>query len=184
MNCAVSVPSVSGRQPLRSSTARGCAALSARRLAATLGCEAMSLYHHVESMEAVLDLVVDEALAQIQAPFSTSRADLLQQSRHYLEFAEAHPHVFAVVATRRWQTPRALALAEACHPAPVRRWDSRGVLHSGGRAFWAPISTAQASRSRPGISRRATRGQAATVREDLLAGLEELIAAVDPEPQA
>ena len=92
----------------------GLAALSARRLAATLGCEAMSLYHHVDNLEArPLDLVVDEALAHMQIPSSTSRWDLLQQSRRYLEFAEGHPHVFAVVATRRWRTPRALALAEA-----------------------------------------------------------------------
>ena len=156
----------------------GLAALSARRLAATLGCEAMSLYHHVDGMEAVLDLVVDEALAQIQTPFSISREGLLEQSRGYLAFAEGHPHIFSVVAMRRWRTPRALALAEAVievmlamglsQHAALRRARILGAYLNGAGLALAAWNLAPGSAV-----------QAAAVRKDLDAGLEELIAAID-----
>ena len=156
----------------------GLAALSARRLATSLGCEAMSLYHHVENMEAVLDLVVDEALAKIRTPFSPVRGGLLQPSRQYLELAESHPAAFALVATRRWRTPRAIALAEAF----VRRMSamglSPGVALRRARILGAYLNGAGlalgAWQLAPGDE-----GQAATVRKDLMAGLEELIAAID-----
>ena len=156
----------------------GLAALSARRLAATLGCEAMSLYHHVDNMEAVLDLVVDEALAHMQVPSSTSRWDLLQQSRSYLEFAEGHPHVFAVVATRRWRTPRALALAEAVMQPMLAMGLSQSAALRRARILGAYLNGAglalAAWHLAPGNA-----AQTATVRKDLLVGLEELIAAID-----
>ena len=156
----------------------GLAALSARRLAATLGCEAMSLYHHVESMEAVLDLVVDEGLAQIQTPIASSRAGLMQQSRRYLEFAEQHPHVFALVATRRWKSPRALTLAEAFIQRMLALGLSRQAALRRARILGAYLNGAglalAAWHRAPGDPK-----QAATVREDLLAGLDELIATID-----
>jgi len=157
----------------------GIAALSARRLATNLGCEAMSLYHHVDGMEAVLDLVVDEALAQVQMPFSAAREDLLQQARHYLAFAEGHPHVFGVVATRRWRTPRAIALAEAVikrmlamglsQDAALRRARILGAYLNGAGLALAAWNLAPGSAA-----------QAATVRKDLLAGLDELISDIEP----
>ena len=156
----------------------GLAALSARRLAANLGCEAMSLYHHVDGMEAVLDLVVDEALAHVQTPSATSREGLLQQSRRYLAFAEGHPYVFAVVATRRWRTPRALALAETViqlmlamglsQHAALRRARILGAYLNGAGLALAAWNLA------PGNA-----AQAATVRKDLLTGLKELISAIE-----
>ena len=157
----------------------GLAALSARRLAASLGREAMSLYHHVDGMEAVLDLVVDEAFAHIQTPSSSSHLGLLQQSRRYLEFAEGHPHVFAVVATRRWRTPRALALAEAVIQLMVAMGLSQDAALRRARILGAYLNGAGLALAAWNLA-PGNAAQTATVRKDLLAGLEELIAAIEP----
>ncbi len=47
--------------------AEGLAALTMRRLAADVGVEAMSLYHHVPSKEQLLDGLVDAVLAEINS---------------------------------------------------------------------------------------------------------------------
>lgn len=47
--------------------AEGLAALTMRRLAAELGVEAMSLYHHLPAKEALLDGVVEAVLAEVDA---------------------------------------------------------------------------------------------------------------------
>ena len=46
----------------------GVAALSMRKLAQELGVEAMSLYHHVASKEAILDGIVDVVFGEIELP--------------------------------------------------------------------------------------------------------------------
>ncbi len=46
----------------------GLAKLSMRRLGARLGCEAMSLYHHVANKEALLAGVLDRVLSQVERP--------------------------------------------------------------------------------------------------------------------
>jgi len=46
----------------------GIEAVSMRRLAETLGVEAMSLYHHVASKEAILDGMVDAVFGEIPLP--------------------------------------------------------------------------------------------------------------------
>jgi AcrR family transcriptional regulator len=48
--------------------AGGLAELSMRRLAQELGVEAMSLYHHVPSKDAILDGMVDRVFAEIELP--------------------------------------------------------------------------------------------------------------------
>ena len=90
----------------------GPESLSARRLAAELGCEAMSLYHHVANMRGLLDAVVDRALDTIPLPPADApdpaRA-LTAMTRAYLELARARPHAFRVLGTSRWRTPAELA---------------------------------------------------------------------------
>ena len=82
------------------------------------------------------------------------------------------------MATRRWQTPRALALAEVFIQHLSAMGLSRGAAFRRARILGAYLNGAglalAAWHLAPGDA-----GQAATVREDLLAGLEELIAAVD-----
>lgn len=90
----------------------GIEALSARRLAAELGCEAMSLYHHVPSMPELVDEVIDRALATIPLLTSDRAAPyqrLLAMTRAYLELADKRPNTFRVMATRRWRTPAQVA---------------------------------------------------------------------------
>jgi AcrR family transcriptional regulator len=85
-------------------------AISARRLAAELGCEAMSLYHHVSTMQEVLDGVVDQMLAglpRVDAALSP-RARLAAIARDFLELARQRPHTFRVIGTRRWRIPAEL----------------------------------------------------------------------------
>ncbi|WP_299450400.1 TetR/AcrR family transcriptional regulator [uncultured Serinicoccus sp.] len=54
----------------------GVPALTMRRLAADLGVEAMSLYHHVRGKEALLDGLVEAVVAEIEA--AVARADEAQ----------------------------------------------------------------------------------------------------------
>lgn len=91
----------------------GPAALSARRLAGELGCEAMSLYHHVPNMGDLLEAVIDRTLASIALPPvapAASRPSLATLARDYLALALAHPQVFLVLGTRRWRSPAQAAL--------------------------------------------------------------------------
>lgn len=92
--------------------AGGLADLSLRRLAADLGCEAMSLYHHVDGIEGVLDAVVDElfdSLLRTAESGSDARRTLAAFADAYLALAEKSPNAFPLVATRLLHTPRALA---------------------------------------------------------------------------
>jgi AcrR family transcriptional regulator len=93
----------------------GVAALSARSVAKELDCEAMSLYHHVPNMDAVLDLVVDRLLATCKLPTPKSkryRQQLIEASRAFLGLAIRHPRVFVLATSRRWVTPSAYALMQ------------------------------------------------------------------------
>lgn len=93
--------------------ADGPGALTARALAARLGCEPMSLYHHVDNMDAVRDLVVDHLLASMMPAVPPARdgPSMMAHAQRFIELAEAHPHPFALIATRRWRLPRGQALA-------------------------------------------------------------------------
>jgi AcrR family transcriptional regulator len=73
----------------------------------------MSLYHHVENMGDVLDIVVDALFAETRAPAAREpRQALAELAAAYIAMAERHPNAFVLVATRRWRTPRALHVAE------------------------------------------------------------------------
>ncbi|MEO7421146.1 MAG: TetR family transcriptional regulator [Ornithinibacter sp.] len=55
-------------EALELADAKGLAALSMRALAARLGVEAMSLYHHVAGKEALLDAMVDQVFSELHLP--------------------------------------------------------------------------------------------------------------------
>ncbi len=93
----------------------GVVALSARNLAKALDCEAMSLYHHVPNMDAVLDLVVDRLLATCKLPTPKPkryRSQLIETSHAFLGLATEHPRVFILATSRRWVTPSAYRLMQ------------------------------------------------------------------------
>lgn len=80
---------------------RGLAQLSMRRLGAELGVEAMSLYKHVASKDALLDGVRALLLAELEATPPPGRDwadDLRSFARRYRALGLAHPEAFALLA--------------------------------------------------------------------------------------
>lgn len=91
----------------------GRESLSMRNLAAHLGCEAMSLYHHVDGIEGVRDEVVDRLLAKVVGALHDAydpRKGLEIYARAFLALAEDYPEAFPLVPTRLWRTPAAMSV--------------------------------------------------------------------------
>ncbi len=93
----------------------GVAALSMRRLGASLRVEAMSLYKHVPDKSALLDAVVARVLAEFVPPESGAswEARLRHVANEFRRAALAHPHVFPLLATRMPTLPVGFAPIEA-----------------------------------------------------------------------
>lgn len=89
---------------------------STRRLGAALGVEAMSLYHHFPSKEALLDALAEHLLQQLTLP-PTETADwrgwMRQVAGDYRRLAFRYPQTFALAMFRRFRAPGALAFMEA-----------------------------------------------------------------------
>lgn len=91
----------------------GLSALTMRRLGAELGVEAMALYHHVPSKEAVLDGLVELVVgAAVPATDSDWQGLLRGYARDLRRALQAHPEVVPLVITRPAVTPRTLDLLE------------------------------------------------------------------------
>lgn len=89
--------------------------LSLRALAARLGCEAMSLYHHVRHKGDLLDAVMDLLLREWEMPARGSaspRVLMLKVADSYRGIARRHPRAFVLLTNRRFNTPAALAALE------------------------------------------------------------------------
>ena len=88
---------------LRVADAEGLAAVSMRRVGAELGIAAMSLYHHVASKEALLNLIADDAIGQLPSSIPVPRGS--GSSR-----ASSRRSASSICATRRshgsWSTGR------------------------------------------------------------------------------
>ncbi|MEV2237551.1 TetR/AcrR family transcriptional regulator C-terminal domain-containing protein [Micromonospora sp. NPDC049891] len=89
--------------------AEGMAALTMRRLAADLGVEAMSLYHHLPGKEGLLDGLVDAVIAEIAAAGGQAETDAAGgdwRTRLRLRFLAAravmlrHPWAPALLSSR------------------------------------------------------------------------------------
>jgi AcrR family transcriptional regulator len=95
--------------------ADGLAALSTRRLAARLGCEAMSIYHHFPSKHHLLDAMVDQAIASIELPPAGLPAlERLRGACHaYRRMARRHAALFPLIAVHRLNTPTGVRFIEA-----------------------------------------------------------------------
>jgi AcrR family transcriptional regulator len=129
--------------------------LSMRRLAAELGVEAMSLYHHVADKGAVLDGVVATVLDEMRlpeaGPWDERALVVLSELRRVVL---AHPNVHLVVVERALVSPSVLApataLLQALHEAPARGHASVGTeAHPSGaevvQAFWMLMSLVSGS---------------------------------------
>lgn len=93
----------------------GIEGLTMRALGASLGVEAMALYHHFESRGALLDAVA-EALMVEASPPGREVADPFERirigARRYRLVAVSHPRAFVLLTTRRFATRRAFELLE------------------------------------------------------------------------
>lgn len=80
----------------------GLDALSMRRLGASLGVEAMSLYHHVANKDEVLDGILEQVLLQVELPPDTGpwQDRVRALVRAWRVVAQRHPNAFALVDTR------------------------------------------------------------------------------------
>lgn len=177
----------------------GLAAFSLRKLAGDLGCEAMSLYHHVDGIEGVLDAVVDRMFGSILeagAPGPDPRKSLESFANAYLASAGACPNAFPLLATRLLHTPRALAAVG--HAIGLLRELGLGqraalgqarvlaaYLNGAGLAIaaWrlAPGGGARSARAAAGSAALAPLSRdviAAAVQDDLQAGLRKLLDAI------
>ncbi|ARX89080.1 AcrR family transcriptional regulator [Streptomyces alboflavus] len=89
---------------------KGSAALTMRAVAAPLGVEAMSLYHHVAGREDVLDGMVDVVFGEIDLP--PDGMDWKSAMRHRAESARAalrrHPWAVALMDSRSRPGPATL----------------------------------------------------------------------------
>lgn len=107
--------------------AHGLEELSTRKLAKALGVEAMTLYHHFPTKGALLDVVAEHLVQQLDPQLaqradprrrrSASRGDPITQfvagARALYALAERHPRAFPLLALRRANTPGAFAYYDA-----------------------------------------------------------------------
>ncbi len=84
----------------------GLEEFSTRRLGAALGCEAMAIYNHFASKDALLDAVVDKLFRQVSVPAKGDgwEARVRGFAASYRALAHAHPKAFPLLATRRFRT--------------------------------------------------------------------------------
>ena len=94
----------------------GLEELSTRKLGAVLGCEAMALYNHFASKEAVLDGVVELLIAKVELP-PREAGDFPERARGFARSFRAltrvHPNAFPLLATRTFNTPHSLSRFDA-----------------------------------------------------------------------
>jgi AcrR family transcriptional regulator len=102
----------------------GVGSLSMRKLAAELGVEAMSLYHHVANKDDILDGIVDIVFSEIDVPPAGTdwKTAMRQRAISAREALLRHPWAFGVMESR--STPG---------PATLRHHDAvLGSLREGG----------------------------------------------------
>jgi AcrR family transcriptional regulator len=102
----------------------GLAAVTMRSVAAEVGVEAMSLYHHVRGKDALLDGMVDLVFGEIHRPEIDGdwRAELHKRSRSGRDVLLRHPWAIGLMNSRRAPGPATLVH----HDAVI------GCLRSGG----------------------------------------------------
>jgi AcrR family transcriptional regulator len=90
--------------------AGGLARLSMRSIAAELGVEAMSLYHHVRGKEALLDAMVDVVFGEFHDPVAGGdwRAELRRRSQSGREAMKRHRWAIGLMDSRTTPGPQSL----------------------------------------------------------------------------
>ena len=93
----------------------GFESVSMRGIARELGVEAMSLYHHVDSREHLLDLVVDAMYAEFYTPVIGApwRAEMITRHHSARAVILAHPWVIPLMNARSSPGPATIAHLDA-----------------------------------------------------------------------
>ena len=89
--------------------AQGVEALSMRRLAAALGVDPMSIYHHVPGKQALLEGVYERVLRELAIPRRSAdgwQAVLRELARRFHALARRHPRVVPALLASAQRTPR------------------------------------------------------------------------------
>jgi AcrR family transcriptional regulator len=87
----------------------GIEALSMRRLAAGLGVDPMSIYHHVPNKQALLQAVYQRVLEELPIPRMGAggwQSALRELARRFHALARRHPRVVPALLASRYGTPR------------------------------------------------------------------------------
>ncbi|MEV5959656.1 TetR/AcrR family transcriptional regulator [Streptomyces sp. NPDC051987] len=117
----------------------GLDAVSMRRLAATLGTGAASLYRYVANRDDLLDLMIDSTAGEYHLPAPTGdwQADLLEIAHQARRIMRRHPWLPILVVTRPTLGPHGIDLLEhlfdvlADHPAePAHKLEAFAVLNA------------------------------------------------------
>ena len=94
----------------------GLKALSMRRLGAELDVDPMAVYHHVPNKDALLDLIVEAVMAEIDLaaddPTASPEERLVHAARAYRDAMLAHVNALPIVMSRGPRTPAAMRPVE------------------------------------------------------------------------
>jgi AcrR family transcriptional regulator len=112
----------------------GLEALTMRRLAAQLGVEAMTIYHHVPNKAALLDGLVERLLTAAAAPLfedASWKTALRELAHSWLAALRAHPNLMPAVLSRPAVTPATLRVMDRV----MERLARAGFPHERGLAI-------------------------------------------------
>jgi AcrR family transcriptional regulator len=118
--------------------ARGVEALSMRKLATELGVEAMSLYHHVPSKDALLDGIVESVLDEVHVPAAhgTWQETLRELALRHRAAALRHPRVMLLYSSRTVTSPAWRRAVEDTFTVLQRAGFTADEAVSTYRTFW------------------------------------------------
>jgi AcrR family transcriptional regulator len=115
--------------------AEGLEAVSTRRLAAELGVQGPSLYHHFTNKDEILDAVANEITAKIDVSYFADhdwRLALHRWGHSYRQALLDHPHIVPFLAQGPGRRPASLAMADAVYGGLVRAgWPPARATHVG-----------------------------------------------------
>jgi len=116
--------------------AEGLAAVTMRRLAADLGVEAMSLYHHVPGKEALLDGLVEALVSEIEADLALSappvedwQAEVRRRCLTAREVMKRHPWAPGLLGSRSTIPADVFGIYEAVLAALIEGGFSYSLAH-------------------------------------------------------
>ena len=100
---------------VRVADGHGLTGVSMRSVGRELGVEAMSLYHHVASKDALLDGLADWVFAAIRTPVAGNpwRAEMELRARSAREVLRSHPWGLGLIESRRSPGPATLGHHDA-----------------------------------------------------------------------